>query len=351
MNLEQVSHYIAHPQELGLNEASALKELSAKHPYAAIFSLLYLTALSNGKSVDLDAALQQHAYRLSDRTKLYHLVHNSVSVSEPPQTVAEEIVSEEIIAEIKLAEPEPVSEKELPSSVEEDQYAPQLQTAEETPEIVSEEEMQSFEAEQPETAQPVAIEEEEEDTAEQKPFDRITEAFTREQHFDISTDEPVPTEIVEEIVVPEHLSDEEPEIVSPFEAGSRGRTEDQPLSTDPEIASEEPQTSHPSTHSQGERPETSPSPRSFTSWLKSAAEPEEKPVVSVPQQEIIPEKKTLKTLSRNNLRSRAGRLNSSPHRRKQRKASTKMQCRYPRHWLKFMPPRAIIRRQFMFIIN
>lgn len=101
MNLEDVSRYIQQPSSLTLADAASLKSMSEKHPYAAIFSLLYLTALANGKSIDLEHALQEHAYRLSDRTKLYYLVHQEGLVAENTLEVTPElsITEPEIIAE------------------------------------------------------------------------------------------------------------------------------------------------------------------------------------------------------------------------------------------------------------
>jgi hypothetical protein len=238
MNLEQVSHYIAHPQELGLPEAPALKELSEKHPYAAVFSLLYLTALANGKSVDLDAALQQHAYRLSDRTKLYHLVHQT---SEATETI-------------------PVT----PAPKEEEKEDDDVQSVtQEVPEVT----------EQDEAAEPTH-------------FELITEAFTREQHFDISGDLPVPTEIVEEMTVPEHLTDHEEET-----AQSSLQRDEHPSESETDITHTEeiiPEKAAPEPETESHK---APQPRPFTSWLKSSSETTGDVPVSAMEPAVVPEKK------------------------------------------------------------
>jgi len=52
-----------------------LKELADKHPFSSIYSLLYLNAVTRFNSVSLDAALNDHAYQLNDRKKLYQLIH------------------------------------------------------------------------------------------------------------------------------------------------------------------------------------------------------------------------------------------------------------------------------------
>lgn len=206
MNLEQVSHYISNPAALTLGDAPALKALSEKHPYAAVFSLLYLTALANGKSLDLDTALQQHAYRLNDRAQLYQLVNSSGlavtdSIVVEPSEVTEETVeiAKEIPAEAPVLEMHP-TETEEPL----EEPASEIEKPSETPV----------------------------ETIVESEFDIITEAFTLEQHFEIPEVE-VPVaglqkeEVVEEVV--ENQTEKENEVV----------------------------------HEPGEK-------RSFTSWLKSS---------------------------------------------------------------------------------
>ncbi|MES2557968.1 MAG: hypothetical protein V4604_17565 [Bacteroidota bacterium] len=230
MNLEQVSHYISNPAALTLADAPALKALSEKHPYAAVFSLLYLTALSNGKSIDLDTALQQHAYRLNDRAQLYQLINSSGEVSadaiiELPETIAPTaeiepaITFQEPVAEvIPEAKEEPVKEA--------------IPETEESPEPVVEPTVPSD-------------------------FETITEAFTLEQHFDISETE---APVIE-------LKKEEPvEEVVPTEP------ETEPIS----------ETDSTEQHEPGEK-------RSFTSWLKSSGEKTSEPAAKTPEKRKVDE--------------------------------------------------------------
>jgi hypothetical protein len=206
MNLEQVSHYISNPAALTLGDAPALKALSEKHPYSAVFSLLYLTALANGKSIDLDTALQQHAYRLNDRAQLYQLVNSSGLAGsdsilvESTETIEETLeISQEIPVEEPVSEILPVEKEE---SIEEPVSATEKTSGTPAETIV------------------------------ESDFDTITEAFTLEQHFEIPEVE-VPVielqkeEVVEEVV--ENQTEKENEAV----------------------------------HEPGEK-------RSFTSWLKSS---------------------------------------------------------------------------------
>jgi hypothetical protein len=282
MNLEQVSHYIAHPHELTLNEAPVLRELSEKHPYSAVFSLLYLTALANGKSVDLDAALQQHAYRLSDRTKLYHLVsaplenlvEESASLLEGgPRGVteissSEETVEPEIAAEAEIAPEEAIPEN-MNRQIDEQIYSPVTPIERASEDIPSEE----IEVTNIGVASSAAesVEENEEEA-----FTFITEAFTREQHFDLSE-----TATHEEEVVPEHIPHEEiPEEMNVSVAEepviSFDFSKEEELVEEPHIEEQEESSPLPPLQRGNEElpstTEISTAAKSFTSWLKSAGE-------------------------------------------------------------------------------
>lgn len=164
MNLEDVSRYIQQPSQLTLADAQSLKNMSEKHPYAAVFSLLYLTALANGKSIDLEHALQEHAYRLSDRTKLYYLVHQEITSS--GDEISESVAEPVILTEVEAVEPANTADQpfiEAESSIS---------TATESP-------------------------------AENDAFITETVAFTLEQEYIPESVEPVEESVQEEAVQPE----------------------------------------------------------------------------------------------------------------------------------------------------
>ncbi len=75
MNLDQITAYIEDPSLLDATTLPVLKELADKQPFSSIYSLLYLNAVTRFNSVSLDAALNDHAYQLNDRKKLYQLIH------------------------------------------------------------------------------------------------------------------------------------------------------------------------------------------------------------------------------------------------------------------------------------
>ena len=76
MNLDQIAQRITNPNSCLPSETVALQELTEKYPYAQVFSVLYLKALSLQNDIGFDEALQKHAYRITDRMKLYDLIHD-----------------------------------------------------------------------------------------------------------------------------------------------------------------------------------------------------------------------------------------------------------------------------------
>ena len=238
MNLEQVAHFTEHPQELKFQDAAALKTLADKYPFSSVYSLLYLTALSNGKSPDLDLALKQHAYRLTDRTKLYHLLtggQQAVSGQTVSGTPADDLTTETSSPEGgsgRVAFPEEIKE-EIPADLP--------LTFEQTEETVI-----VFEA--PVHEEPAVEIVQEQITEEDSPtegitthmpvaeaatdFDELTEAFTREQHFEVAEPEIVPeaepliseqSETVEE-EIPEVKNSVEETVKAPVSEGKKSFT-------------------------------------------------------------------------------------------------------------------------------
>lgn len=323
MNLEQVAHFTAHPHELTFGDAPALKILADNYPYSSVYSLLYLTSLSNGKSPELDVALKQHAYRLTDRTKLYHLLTGAAADQTGPAENASPLPE----AELKEVKPEPKTveaavSSPLPEEKSTEESIPQpaaieareaslpeetalraetaetvtemaAQPEEQTPEVPAELVERAVEAAAPPTEQPltferteetiVVFEEPEEDDvviepewekipAEASPsegittvlpehaeaFDELTEAFTREQHFEV-TEEQAPEEVRRE----EEAAAEQPESVQEVKPAVEKAAEN------------------------SEQTPRAATRKSFTSWLNSGQsvtgmsnEPVKKPVVN-----------------------------------------------------------------------
>lgn len=85
MNLDQVALRISNPNSCIPSETPVLQELAKKYPYAQVFSILYLKSLSLHNDISFDEALQKHAYRITDRMKLYDLIHQQTEqIDETP---------------------------------------------------------------------------------------------------------------------------------------------------------------------------------------------------------------------------------------------------------------------------
>lgn len=109
MNLDQIAKRIAAPQTCQPEEIKALEALTVKYPFAQVFSILYLKALANQKDIHFDEALHQHAYKITDRMKLYDLIHAEAAL---PVTELLEHEFEEITS-IDIPETQPVFEEEF----------------------------------------------------------------------------------------------------------------------------------------------------------------------------------------------------------------------------------------------
>ena len=107
LNTEQIAEFILHPELMRSEDVEVLRELSEKHPYSSVYSLLYLQGVSRFQSVHLDEVLPKQAYKLSDRARLFHLLHSafeSMADAQPQQI--EEKKSEETITPVLEIVPE-----------------------------------------------------------------------------------------------------------------------------------------------------------------------------------------------------------------------------------------------------
>ena len=95
MNTETLAAGIENPVLLEGSDINQLKALTSKYPYAQIFSILYLKALALQKDIRFEEALQEHAFKITDRMKLYQLIHDqTVSVETNAELEKPEINTE-----------------------------------------------------------------------------------------------------------------------------------------------------------------------------------------------------------------------------------------------------------------
>ena len=148
MNIEEIAKRIENPNLCVSQDISALNDLTKKYPYAQTFSILYLKALSANNDIRFDEELLKHAYKITDKAKIYDLVNEkvaaeSIELSVEPEKIIEENIESHVISETPQqidapinieplvlekeeliiedqVETEPIVELEQPSEVEEE---------------------------------------------------------------------------------------------------------------------------------------------------------------------------------------------------------------------------------------
>ena len=109
MNINDIALRIENPALLVASDIPVLNELSKKYPYAQLISILYLKALAKDQSLELEDALTKHAYKITDRVRLYEVLNEK---EEDNNLVHElyEIDSEPIIVSPNTIVKNPISE-------------------------------------------------------------------------------------------------------------------------------------------------------------------------------------------------------------------------------------------------
>lgn len=110
LNLEQIAARIAQPELCQREELRLLKDLTDKYPYAQIFSIIYLKALSIHHDIHFEDELSQHAYRITDRSQLFELIHSNPKIISSTEIIeSTHVPVEPILApELTILRPEPI---------------------------------------------------------------------------------------------------------------------------------------------------------------------------------------------------------------------------------------------------
>jgi hypothetical protein len=69
-----ISNIISNKKSVSTADLSELKILADKYPFAQLFSILYLKSLSKTNTFSFDEELNQYAYKITDRVKLYEII-------------------------------------------------------------------------------------------------------------------------------------------------------------------------------------------------------------------------------------------------------------------------------------
>ncbi len=287
MDLEIIAQRINDPRSIRREEIGELQSLSEKYPFSQTFPLLYLSALVQYNDLKLEEALQEYAFRITDRARLYNLL-NDVPVATPEpvrETEEPEAVLQEILR-IEETETHTIPEAIHPKLVEEEN--PQNPEFELDQELIMPEETEAEGEAESETEGETEREREEEKEHSEEAAESVVPEFeldilssaVSDPAFFIEEDE-VPSseaidEPVEEVVIPQWpAGDSEPEKTGSFETQENAElpeTEVDFVSEDTDITSDI----------------SSDSKRSFVSWLHSG----EKENRSDSESEVESEKET-----------------------------------------------------------
>lgn len=146
MNIEEIANRIANPNLCTVKDVDALRDLTEKYPYAQSFSILYLKALASNNDIRFDEELLKHAYKITDKSRIYELIQDKASdekVQVEQETEKDLIIPQEEEKEV-ITEIKPNLEVEdSPSIIEDDIISEKKET-----EIFSEEEIIPLEIEE-----------------------------------------------------------------------------------------------------------------------------------------------------------------------------------------------------------
>jgi hypothetical protein len=266
LNTEQIAEFILHPELMRSEDVDVLRELSEKHPYSSVYSLLYLQGVSRFQSVHLDEVLPKQAYKLSDRTRLFHLLHSAFE-------------GEALIENGKQDEENPLTHAQINEESEqlsvttilEEEAKENTSVLEIVPETPVEEEAELSKTEASSGKDETLKEEDSENLsqAEEKPEEDLQSPLVEKDIFDFET---VAATLAQDYLIQgesqnenesEPVTDqevtEEPYIEPHQQNESENEDEQAPSLSEPRPVNEDKTTTVPSSDSR----------RSFTSWLKA----------------------------------------------------------------------------------
>lgn len=76
-NKTHINTLCLNPESMGAPDIDQLQSICEEFPYAGLFSLAYLEALHRTEDIRLVQAIPKHAFRISNRIKLYTLLHQA----------------------------------------------------------------------------------------------------------------------------------------------------------------------------------------------------------------------------------------------------------------------------------
>ncbi len=83
-NKHHINNLLLNPGLIAPADIDQLQQLCIDYPYSGLFALTYLQALHQHADIRLGKELPKYAYLVSDRTRLYQLLHQTALEIDPP---------------------------------------------------------------------------------------------------------------------------------------------------------------------------------------------------------------------------------------------------------------------------
>lgn len=267
LNAEQIAEFITRPELMRSEDVEILRELSEKHPYSSVYALLYLQGVSRFQSIHLDDVLPKQAYKLSDRTRLFHLLHSAFEGEEAslPKTEASSGRDEEPKEQTSLPKVDLLS-AETDEKPEEQVMIPEIETSSETT-GQEEQEKEVLPDTETDTVEEIVSEE----TVQNEPEEEETpigETILEEENMpgeDVNPENDIfDFEVVAQTLSQDYLTisqqeEEEEPYIEPHAHAEENLSANEPTTEIPSVEEQE----------EAMHPKDSSEKRSFTGWLKS----------------------------------------------------------------------------------
>ncbi len=279
LNAEQIAEFITRPELIRSEDVEILRELSEKHPYSSVYALLYLQGVSRFQSIQLDEVLPKQAYKLSDRTRLFHLLHSAFEgealIEVPAITVPETEEEEASLPKTEVSsdkDEQPKEEASLPktevSSDKDEQQKEEVSIQEpieassttepETLSVISEEDVVLKAETDPVPVEKIVSQEESPSVDELKTESSSDNDETAKEEKDIFDFEIVAQTLSQDYLTTANQQEEEEEpYIEPH-----SHEEEEQLKAEPKIEEEKEDLQTESSNNPAQK-------RSFTGWLKS----------------------------------------------------------------------------------
>jgi hypothetical protein len=190
LSIVQIAERIKNPASSKKEDLDHLRELTIKYPYAQLFSILYLKALSTHNDIRFEEELHQHAYRITDRAELYRLISEKETheqfVSDENLVNTEKEIATSIDTESIFVENTSMNEFVAEEEIDSEKISEVATPAPEVSSTVSTENTEPIIHISPETSstEQVTIEPEEPIDSDDVSLERMEEEISKNDHFE-----------------------------------------------------------------------------------------------------------------------------------------------------------------------